>query len=62
MKALGSGKGQGMCSGTGQGQARGLAGTSGSAGVAGWARQPRRLWWWQAQSLGWVCVEQKRLP
>lgn len=33
MKALGVGKGQGMCSGTGQGQTWGLAGTLGSAGV-----------------------------
>lgn len=33
MKALGVRKGQGMCSRTGQGQARGLAGTLGSTGV-----------------------------
>lgn len=33
MKALGVGKGQGMCIRTGQGQAQGLAGTLGSAGV-----------------------------
>lgn len=33
MKALGVGRGQGMCSRTRQGQARGLAGTLGSAGV-----------------------------